>query len=223
MKEKTRQTCFSRFGAKTYAESALSKKLHYERLLEDKNVVPMFSFEEYMEHFNEKHSWQWKWKCLKCGNVFSSNFRTSYYKAGKGLSLRVRCPQCYPLQSSFSKQEKEVAEFVKSIYSGKVLENCFDVLEPNEENGWKSNHELDIWLPSLSLAIEYNGDYFHDYERFPEVEKNDNFKKIQCEAKSIKLITVWEHDWLKDKAGVEKMLEAEIMERVNGQLQKTLC
>lgn len=112
---------------------------------------------------------------------------------------------------NYSKQEKEVVAFIKSIYNGPVLENCFQILEPNEENGWKANHELDIYLPDLKLAVEFNGDYFHDYEKFPEVKVNDDFKRIQCEEKEIKLIVIWEHDWLKNRNEIEDILRKEIM------------
>ena len=96
--------------------------------------------------------------------------------------------------------------FIKSIYSGVVLENCFQVLEPNEQNGWKANHELDIYMPDLKLAVEFNGDYFHDYEKFPEVKVNDDFKRIQCEEKGIRLLTIWEHDWIGNRKSIEDIL-----------------
>ena len=93
---------------------------------------------------------------------------------------------------STSKGEKEVLEFVKSIYSGTIIENDRTQMTPNDENGWIENHELDIWLPDIKVAIEFNGTYWHS---LPNKIESDKFKKIQCESKGIRLLTISESDW----------------------------
>ena len=100
------------------------------------------------------------------------------------------------------------SQFIKSVYTG-IIEKNARILEPTEENGWEKRHELDIYLPELHLGIEFNGDYFHDYEKFPEVKKNDDFKKIACESQGIKLITVWEHEWDDSRISIENSLKQE--------------
>ena len=97
-----------------------------------------------------------------------------------------------PNGQTFSKGEKEVLEYVKSIYNGTIIENDRTQMEPNSENGWKSNHELDIWLPDIKVAIEYNGTYWHSLE---DRKISDHFKKLQCESKGIRLISISEKDW----------------------------
>ena len=100
----------------------------------------------------------------------------------------------FPLgeQGMVSKGEKEVLEFVKSIYSGTIIENDRTQMTPNDENGWVENHELDIWLPDIKVAIEFNGTYWHS---LPNKIESDKFKKIQCESKGIRLLTISEYDW----------------------------
>ena len=100
----------------------------------------------------------------------------------------------FPLgeQGMVSKGEKEVLEFVKSIYSGTIIENDRTKMTPNDENGWIENHELDIWLPDIKVAIEFNGTYWHT---LPNIVESDKFKKIQCESKGIRLLTISESDW----------------------------
>ena len=100
----------------------------------------------------------------------------------------------FPLgeQGMVSKGEKEVLEFVKSIYSGTIIENDRTQMTPNDENGWIENHELDIWLPDIKVAIEFNGTYWHS---LPNKIESDKFKKIQCESKGIRLLTISESDW----------------------------
>ena len=98
-------------------------------------------------------------------------------------------------QGMVSKGEKEVLEFVKSIYSGTIIENDRTQMTPNDENGWIENHELDIWLHDIKAAIEFNGTYWHS---IPNIVESDKFKKIQCESKGIRLLTISESDWVNE-------------------------
>lgn len=106
-----------------------------------------------------------------------------------------------------SKGEKEVLEYVKSIYSGTIIENDRTQMEPNEENGWFDYHELDIWLPDIKIAIEYNGTYWHS---FPDRQLSDHFKKLQCESKGIILITIPEQDWSDDSERCKNLISSQI-------------
>ena len=69
---------------------------------------------------------------------------------------------CYKCAKSYkrSRGEIELCKFIKSIYSGQVLENDRTVIKPKE---------LDIYLPELRLAFEYDGKYWHEIheERLP--------------------------------------------------------
>lgn len=108
-----------------------------------------------------------------------------------------------PKGQTFSKGEKEVLEYVKSIYNGTIIENDRTQMEPNAENGWKSNHELDIWLPDIRVAIEYNGTYWHSLEDRKII---DHFKQLQCESKGIKLLCVLEEDWMSNRSNCEQRI-----------------
>ena len=74
-----------------------------------------------------------------------------------------------------SKGELQVFEFVKTIIgeSIEVMTNDRTQMVPNERNQWKCNHELDIWIPELNFAIEFNGTHWHDPLLFPEKWYND--------------------------------------------------
>lgn len=113
-------------------------------------------------------------------------------------------------KQNYSKGEKEVALFVQSIYDGLILEGDRKVLKPTEENGWKACHELDVYIPDLSLAIEYNGDYYHDYNKFPEKKILDEQKQKECVQLGIHLLTIWEHDWKNNEKEVKKLITEEI-------------
>jgi hypothetical protein len=88
------------------------------------------------------------WKCSKCGNIFEHIF---YHTKISDLSTRVpRCLNCYPLNIN-SYKEKELVEFCKQYYPD-LIENDRELIKP---------YELDIVIPELKLAIEFNGTYWH--------------------------------------------------------------
>lgn len=108
------------------------------------------------------------------------------------------CTICNPLHKPYSYGEKELAEYVSSIYDGAILENNRTIIKPRE---------LDIYLPELRLAIEYNGDYWHANPKYyskdhiigevpaKEVWKEDKQKINRCIKAEIELLIIWEDDW----------------------------
>jgi len=102
------------------------------------------------------------------------------------------CPICNK-HNGISKTEKEILNYVKSIYTGKVIENNrTQIINPKTGNYL----ELDIFLPELNKAIEYNGTYWHDIK---ETKNRDYQKLIQCEQRGIELLVIKEEMWLKSK------------------------
>ena len=55
-------------------------------------------------------------------------------------------------------------------------------------------YELDIYLPEIGIAIEFNGLHWHS-----DKYKNKNYHLVKyerCLENEIELIQVWEDDWL---------------------------
>lgn len=76
--------------------------------------------------------------------------------------------------------------------------------------------QLDILLPDLSVAIEYNGEFYHDRARYEaslrgECESPELEKSLLCEALGVRLIHVWSSQWMSNP---EQVLE-EIAEAVS--------
>lgn len=98
-----------------------------------------------------------------------------------------------------SYSEKELVDFVKSIYSDEIMENTKRIIPPKE---------LDIYIPKMKLAIEYNGLYWHDENH---VDKNYHLTKTNmCNKKGIDLIHVFEDDWLYKKEIVKSMIASRL-------------
>lgn len=84
-----------------------------------------------------------------------------------------------------SKCENEIFEFVKSI-------------SPDAEQGNRTildGKELDIYIPSKNLAIEYNGLYWHSDACGKDVNYHLN-KTEECERQGIQLIHIFEDEWI---------------------------
>lgn len=103
-----------------------------------------------------------------------------------------RCGLC-ALNSFTSKGEKEILEYVKSIYTGTVLPNNRTIII-NPLTG--EYLELDIWLPEHNKAIEYNGEYWH---RVKYVKWKDSYKQQWCNDHGIELLVIDHNEWIKNK------------------------
>ena len=84
----------------------------------------------------------------------------------------------------YSLAEKHIVTAIKEIYFNEIIENSKKIIYPKE---------LDIYLPDLKLAIEYNGLYFHSY--LAGTPKNYHLdKSLMCREKDIRLIHIYEFE-----------------------------
>ena len=102
------------------------------------------------------------------------------------------CPICTKGKSS-SKGEKEIVTYIKSIYGGNIIENDRSQII-NPKTGRML--ELDIWLPELNKAIEYNGEWWHSFD---ERKYCDDQKLVQCQEKGIDLLIINDEKWKMNK------------------------
>ena len=117
-------------------------------------------------------------KCDKNHN-FIINSSQYHNRIRENLPL---CTICNPIGDSHSIKEKELYEFIKSIYKGEIIQSYRDGLE------------IDIYLPELKLGFEFNGLYWHSdkyRDKNYHLNKTNHFKE-----KEIRIINVWEDSWL---------------------------
>lgn len=99
----------------------------------------------------------------------------------------------------------------------KEFQNKVEQLLPNvamKFNDWKTitPYQLDIYIPSLCVAIEFNGNYWHS-DKFLKANHNmtakdyHTMKKLMCQDKQIDLLYVWEYDWYEDSEAILTALE----------------
>ena len=103
------------------------------------------------------------------------------------------CLQCSK-EKTISKQEKEINDFItkqgiETITSDRIILN---------------GHEIDIYIPKLKIAIEYDGLYWHS-----EIYKDKKYhinKTNECEKQGLQLIHIFEDEWIHKKEIVKSRL-----------------
>lgn len=91
----------------------------------------------------------------------------------------------HKIPHGISKEENELANAIALDFPGvAVTRSNRQVLK---------GRELDIYLPSRALAIEFDGNYFHDSKsKGPEYHLH---KTIECERQGIRLIHIFSDEW----------------------------
>ena len=104
-----------------------------------------------------------------------------------------RCPICNALNKS-SKAETEISEFIQEKYPNiKIINNDRSfIINPKT----KRYLELDILIPNLNKAIEFNGTYWHSkvHQKYKDI-----IKKEKCLNEGIDLLVIEEQNWIENK------------------------
>jgi hypothetical protein len=170
--------------------------------------------------------------CQPCGTKRSANKRRKTYEqatqdveklgyklitdfyTGTYQEITVLCPKhgkfqtklnsisnghgCRNCSHTSPKAQQQVFEFVKYFYPD-TINNTKKIISPLE---------LDIYIPSLNFAVEYCGVYWHSEEY---KEKNTHYDKMKmCNEKGIRLITIFEDEWIERQDQVKNFLLSSI-------------
>lgn len=68
--------------------------------------------------------------------------------------------------------------------------------------------ELDIYIPSKSLAIEFNGTHWHSDTYKPRLYHQE--KSLRCQEKGIQLIHIYEYDWVMRTEACKRLLRGKL-------------
>jgi len=177
--EQYKQTCLEKYGVENLSflndtKEKISTVLHnkaYIKYCHLKTVSPLFNIEDY-----KGNNVEYLWKCLKCQNQFIFNI-----KDGK-MPL---CPKCYPKFDGRSQIQNNLQIFLTHYVN----------IQPNKKNLIKDG-EIDIFVPDKNIAIELNGNYWHSEINGNKDKKYHLNKTLKCEEKNIKLIHIFEDEWV---------------------------
>lgn len=167
------------------------------------SISSRITFEDFVEYANKIH-----------GNKYRY-IKDSYTKASDNVSiicpihgifvqkgtnhtcLHQGCPKCSNQQSL---DENEIYHFIKDeLCITDALQRVRNIIHP---------YELDIYIPSKKIAIEYNGLIWHS-EKFKGKVFNYHLNKTEnCEKISIRLIHIFEDEWNEKKEIIKSNLKA---------------
>lgn len=151
-------------------------------------VIPLFKIEEYQNCHQIL-----PWKCVKCGNQFKDSLQDGKIP---------RCKICFPLNRT-NWHQQEIYQFLCTLVPD-VQQNNRDIIKPKQ---------LDFYIPSQRLAIEYNGLYWHstlNSRSSIDWSKYHLEKTIACKNQNITLIHIFEDEWFKKQPIVKSIIASKI-------------
>lgn len=111
------------------------------------------------------------------------------------------CPICaYGLHMSSG--QDEMTSWLREILGSAAVES-------NRSGILGGKRELDIWIPSKMIAVEYNGLYWHNEDYCGTTSAFDKWS--ECRRKGIRLLTVWDDDWQRRRSLVKRVIGSIIM------------
>jgi G:T-mismatch repair DNA endonuclease (very short patch repair protein) len=224
VRKKCEETCLNKYGVSNVSSLESTRKAVIETVQQKYGVNNVFQSNEFSKKRQSIHNENLDFRlaglnlkflykkderitllCLNCNNTFS--YAPAHFYRLLDSETKSFCPICSRIiESNSSLQEKSLLEYIKSIYTGKILENDRQAL-----NG----RELDIYLPEKKMAIEFDGTYWHADPRFysadfmimcksaSEIWKRDNEKNELCHTAGILLLRINEYDWLTNRQIME--------------------
>lgn len=153
--------------------------------------------------------WDYKKNKTSPDKVLSKTKKRAWWLCSKGHSWSCPignrtgshsgCPHC--ASNGTSNLEKEIIAFIKSVISDE------DVSVRDRQLLLSIHREVDAYIPSLQIAVEFNGLYWHS----KQAGKDDNYhydKWLACRNKGVRLITIWEDDWRDKQDAVKSFLKS---------------
>ena len=136
-------------------------------------------------------------KCPICGEYDKHSFHNIFRINSNDIKPNSHnlCRKCYA-NISQSSHELEIKDIISTMYNGKCIENSRSIIPPLE---------LDLYYPEKNIAIEFNGNYWHDENHKP---KDYHFNKFKlCKDKNIRLVSIYESDWFNKRDNIINLLK----------------
>ena len=146
-------------------------------------------------------------ECTKCHRKWAS----CYHNLFRGTACKNRC---YIKPKYASAPEREIANYIKARFPALKVEcNSRSVISP---------YELDIFLPQIRYAIEFDGNFWHSDRaisrrfkgKFETAEQYHKEKDRLCVGKNIKLQHIGEREYSDNKQIELMVLDYNIRQRI---------
>lgn len=179
--EKQHETKLQRYGTLYFNERYCSIRREMKDSWEDVEILDDIQVVDLSQKVNVR--------CRSCKREWYVTLDNNY---------KPSCKVCSEHYNKVSNGHQELLNFLTNMLPGvEILVNDRKLL-----NGY----ELDLYIPSFNIAIEFNGMYYHS-ELFKE--KSYHLQKSrQCLWSGVQLLHIHEYDWLSNKELIFSMLRA---------------
>ena len=160
-------------------------------------LIALFIDDNYkQEHNSTVTPWVCQCDCGKKITVLYSNL------------MQGKSTQCGECSGAISSKEIEIKQYIETFYHGEIKQSY----RPK----FNSMMELDLYLPEKGIAIEYNGSPFHSSINGAYFNKQKEYhynKFMQCKQNGIRLISIFDQDYIKKKEIIFQFLKNTIGDR----------
>jgi hypothetical protein len=139
----------------------------------------------YLSYTSRQHQYL-DMECVQCG--------TTQKKTLQAFERGSLCSKCFPFTTS--KGQEEVADFIRGL--------GFSIETGNRKIC--APKEIDIYVPSKSIAFEYNGLYWHKDDGTKDKKYHKN-KTEACRKSGIRLMHIFSDEWEHKREIVESMIK----------------
>ena len=192
--EKVRQSWLEKYGVDNPAKSEeLLLKRKASRMLREISNKEDLNREYLENNFIENNLFN----LSKCAEYFNlTEYAANFFKESFGITTNNMASDKFTL-------ETELYKFIASLTDKKIIRHDREQIHPLE---------LDIYIPDMKLAFEFNGDYWHSVNKGMPIQYHRHKTQL-CEAKGIRLIHVWEHEWMNDREKTEIFIKSLLVKR----------
>lgn len=194
VRDKNAETNMLRYGVHNGAQAEQSTRKRKETLLARYGVDNAFKSEEIKQKIRNTNLLKYGVENPRQSKQIREKAKSTLLER-HGVNCGFKCAEIF----NKSAGELELFDFVISHYPD-AISGDRSAINPLE---------LDIYIPSLRIGIEYDGDYWHS---LPDMKRRDHLKNKICRDKNIHLIRVAESHWLKDSDRIKNLLLEDINE-----------
>lgn len=204
-KERLKQTCMQKYGVSSIAHVNEVREKAKQTCIERYGVDNVFKSKKHIRkrmqtRLDRKAKFEIENNCTSIANIIATYGQgwlaikdeiTLFHLGNYTFVLNddISKIEDYNNTHTRSRQEDEIYDYISSIYAGQIIRNSRSIIKPLE---------LDIYLPDIKLAIEYNGLYWHSTNNGSD--KYSHLHKTElCESKGIRLIHISDYYWLNKK------------------------
>lgn len=147
-----------------------------------RNTIPI----ESVSPGSNKPYW---WVCSVCGHEWKTQ---PNYRCFQGYG----CPACF--KSGRSRSEEELYNYVAAcVGSDNVYRHVRGLAAGNKE--------VDVFVPYLNVAFEFNGLFWHGEGFVGRTYHRD--KTVEVRENGVRLVHIWEDDWENRRRIIERMID----------------